>query len=146
VRLTSRASAALGRVRDDLADTVHPGGTIITRSGGDARWWTWAGYRANATLTATLAGIGGVADPLQRTDEAAIRLRPDLTPAAWREAHADAAERLCLPDVDARAVAGLKFSAALPERLARATLAARLADLPGAEATLREAARFLSLD
>ncbi len=143
VRLTSRAITALRHIRDDLADTVHPGGTIIVRSRGDVRWWTGAGYRANATLTATLAGIGGVADPLQRTDEAAIRLRADLTPALWREAHADAAERLCLPDVDARAIAGLKFSSALPQRLATATLAARLADCPGAEAILREAVRFL---
>ena len=139
VRLTGRAAAALGRVREEMADTVHPDATVIVRGHGDVRWWTWAGYRANATLTATLAGI---ADPLQRADDAAVRLRGDLTPAMWREATADATERLCLPDVDARAVAGLKFSAALPERLATATLAARLADPGNAEATLRKAVRF----
>jgi ATP-dependent Lhr-like helicase len=42
---------------------------------------------------------------------------------------ADAAECLCLPDVDQRALAGLKFNEALPERLATATLAVRLADV-----------------
>jgi hypothetical protein len=28
------------------------------RAGADVRWWTWAGYRANATLAATLEGLG----------------------------------------------------------------------------------------
>ena len=34
--------------------------------------------------------------------------------------------------------AGLKFSAALPQRLAVATLASRLADIPAAQAVLAE--------
>ncbi|MGN9767351.1 hypothetical protein ACTMS2_19575 [Micromonospora sp. SD12] len=58
---------------------------------------------------------------------------------------ADAAERLCLPDVTEKALAGLKFSAALPERLAVATLAARLADLPAARAVLAEPTRTVHL-
>ena len=36
----------------------------------------------------------------------------------WKAGTADAAERLCLPDVDQRALEGLKFNEALPERLA----------------------------
>jgi ATP-dependent helicase Lhr and Lhr-like helicase len=44
----------------------------------------------------------------------------------WKAGTADATERLCLPDADQRALDGLKFSEALPERLATATLAARL--------------------
>ncbi|WP_123977643.1 hypothetical protein [Streptomyces sp. Ag109_O5-1] len=47
-------------------------------------------------------------------------------------------ENLVLPDVDRRAVRGLKFSAALPERLAVATVAARLADFEGACSVLGE--------
>jgi ATP-dependent helicase Lhr and Lhr-like helicase len=39
----------------------------------------------------------------------------------------------------------LKFSQALLERLAMATLAARLADLDGAAAILRQPARFVQL-
>jgi ATP-dependent Lhr-like helicase len=45
--------------------------------------------------------------------------------------------------VNKKALEGLKFSAALPERLAMATLAARLADLDGAKAVLRESIRFV---
>ncbi|RFS46259.1 hypothetical protein D0Q02_12440 [Micromonospora craniellae] len=44
-----------------------------------------------------------------------------------------------------KALAGLKFSAALPERLAHATLAARLADVGSAAAVLREPACFVHL-
>jgi ATP-dependent Lhr-like helicase len=42
---------------------------------------------------------------------------------------ADATDRLCLPDVDERALEGLELSEALPKRLAVPTSAARLADL-----------------
>ncbi len=60
----------------------------------------------------------------------------------WKAGTADAAERLCLPEVDPRALAGLKFNEALPERLASATVAARLADLDSAALVLEEPARF----
>ncbi|MBQ0905037.1 DEAD/DEAH box helicase [Micromonospora sp. U21] len=141
VAITRRAAARLAEVRADKAHLVHPGGTVIVREkDGDLRWWTWAGFRANATLTATL---GEVVDPVERFDDSAIRLREDLTPQAWRSLTADAADRLCLPEIDEKAVVGLKFNAALPTRLAMATLAARLADLDRAAMVLREPTRFL---
>jgi ATP-dependent Lhr-like helicase len=152
VRLTRRAVDRLAQEREDRGSLVHPGGSVIHRdSNGDLRWWTWAGYRANATLVATL---GAVVDPAQRFDDYAVRLRADLTPADWRSLMADARRsgpesgdaglRLCLPEVSEKALTGLKFSAALPKRLAMATLAARLADLDGAAAVLREPTRFVS--
>ncbi|SCL29753.1 ATP-dependent helicase Lhr and Lhr-like helicase [Micromonospora nigra] len=143
VRLTARAKTRLAAERDERSALVHPGGSLIVRTDrGDLLWWTWAGLRANATLTATL---GEVVDPVQRFDDHAIRLRENLTPREWRSLVADAAHRLCLPEVNDRALAGLKFSAALPERLARATLAARLADLPAAAAVLDEPVRFVTV-
>ncbi len=92
-----------------------------------SRLWTRGGYRANATLAATLSHL-----TVQRFDDASLRLRSDLTPEMWKAGTADEAERICLPDVDQRALAGLKFSEALPERLAAATLAARMADVDSA--------------
>jgi ATP-dependent Lhr-like helicase len=140
VSLTRRAEACLLEQREtDAPDTVHPGGTLITRVGADVRWWTWAGYRANATLAATLRSV---TDPLQRPADSWLRLRENLTPADWRAAREDVGENLVLPDVDPRAVRGLKFSAALPERLAVATVAARLADFDSARSVLGEPARF----
>lgn len=118
---------------------------MIVRGGKDTsvRWWTWAGYRANVTLAATLSSV---ADPLQRPTGTYLRLREDVTAEEWRKVAAEAAEHLCLPSVDPRALSGLKFNAALPVRLAESTLAARLANLDGALATLREPTRFTRFD
>lgn len=49
---------------------------------------------------------------------------------------------LCLPEVDEKALNGLKFSEALPRHLAESTLATRLADLEHAESLLIEPCRF----
>lgn len=143
VKLTKRASTRLEREREEKLHLVHPGGTVIVReNGGDLRWWTWAGFRTNATLTATL---GEVVDPVERFDDHSIRLRENLTSSAWKTLTADASDRLCLPEVNEKALAGLKFSAALPKRLASATLAARLADLDRAVTVLGEPVRFVAV-
>ncbi|MFE7129415.1 DEAD/DEAH box helicase [Streptomyces sp. NPDC057638] len=140
VSLTRRAVACLAEQREsDAPGAVHPGGTLITRVGSDVRWWTWAGYRANATLAATLPSVS---DPLQRPTDCWLRLRENLAPADWHAARGEVGENLVLPDVDRRAVRGLKFSAALPERIAVATVAARLADFEGARSVLGEPVRF----
>ncbi|MEV1058735.1 DEAD/DEAH box helicase [Micromonospora chalcea] len=143
VALTGRATDRLVGLREEHTALVHPGGTVVVQDRhGEARWWTWAGYRANATLVSTLSEL---ADPTQRPDDASIRLRAGLTREELRAGIDGAAGRLCLPFVDDRAVTGLKFSAALPHRLAVATLASRLADLPGAEAILAEPVRVMHL-
>lgn len=144
VSLTRRAEVSLREWRDEEAPhLVDPGGALVARLGNDVRWWTWAGYRANATLGATLSSI---ADPVQRPTDCYLRLREDLTQDMWRGAHdaARAAPSLVLPDVDPRAVRGLKFSVALPQRLAVATVSARLADFDGARAALSEPKRFVT--
>ncbi len=142
IRMTRRAVDRLAHAREERSSLVHPGGNVITRDprSGDVHWWTWAGYRANATLASTLAGI---ADPMQRFDDFQVRLREDLTPSMWQSGLADAPERVCLPEVNEKALVGLKFSDALPKRLAIATLATRLADTDGAALVLRENQRFL---
>ncbi|MER7441263.1 DEAD/DEAH box helicase [Micromonospora avicenniae] len=143
VALTGRAQTRLASLRQDFEALVHPGGTLVVRDkDGDLRWWTWAGYRANATV---ISSVGDIADPSQRYDDASIRLRPDLDREILRRSLADASERICLPDVNPKALAGLKFSEALPERLAVATLAARLADIPAAETVLAEPTRMSHL-
>lgn len=137
--LTRRAVAGLAAVRDEGIGWVHPGGTVISRTGDDLRWWTWAGFRANATLRATL---GGVADEKQSATDMSIRLRADLRPSTWSTAVTELRDRLCLPEIDEKALAGLKFSTALPRHLAVATLATRLADFDHAAAVLTEPSRF----
>ncbi|MCD0452641.1 DEAD/DEAH box helicase [Actinocorallia sp. API 0066] len=139
VRLTRRAAAALAELRADRAPRqVHPAGSLLVRDADATRWWTWAGYRANATLSASL---GSLADPVQRPTDTHVRLRQDLSPEDWKTARAELSGSLTLPTVDPRAVRGLKFSAALPTRVATATLAERLADFDGALAASREPVR-----
>ncbi|CAM5543953.1 ATP-dependent helicase [Streptomyces spiroverticillatus] len=143
VDLTGRAQGCLTEARERFMEYVHPAGTLIVRRANeDLRWWTWAGHRANATLAATLSDVS---DPAQRINDCWVRLRADLTPQRWKEAVADATGRLSLPSVHEQALRGLKFSAALPPRLAEKTLAARLADLEGATAALQESVRFTRL-
>lgn len=143
VRLTKRASLRLTEAREAFLDAVHPGGTLIVRrDGGDVRWWTWAGHRANATLSATLPSV---VVPHRRTNGDWIRLREDLTPSRWQAALRDAQANLALPEVDTHAIRGLKFSEALPPRLAEATLSARLMDAAGAETVLTESVRLSTI-
>ncbi|MDQ0987927.1 Lhr-like helicase [Streptomyces sp. V2I9] len=140
VRLTRRATATLAGLRLDLAPhEVHPAGTLLVRDADATRWWTWAGYRANATLAASL---GNLADPVQRPTDTHIRLRQDLAPTDWKTARAELPDSLTLPTVDPRAVRGLKFSVGLPPRIATTTLAERLADFDGALAAAREPVRM----
>jgi ATP-dependent helicase Lhr and Lhr-like helicase len=139
VSLTRRASGLLAGLRRDGIGRVHAGGLMISRGEDDLRWWTWAGYWVNATLKATL---GGVADEAQRVDDLSIRLRADMRPSTWRGVVDAVQDRLCLPEVDEKALAGLKFSEALPRHLAVATLAARMADLNHARAVLMGSVRF----
>jgi ATP-dependent Lhr-like helicase len=139
VSLTQRASGVLAGLRSGGIGRVQAGWLVIRRDDDDLRWWTWAGYRVNATLKAT---FGNVADEAQRVDDLSIRLRNDLRASTWR-GEADAVrDRLCLPEVDDKALTGLKFSEALPRHLAVVILAARLADLDHARAVLTEPVRF----
>ncbi|WP_279329469.1 DEAD/DEAH box helicase [Streptomyces sp. OS603R] len=142
VRLTQRATAKLAEARDENLHTVHPGGTVVTRSDGDIRWWTWAGHRANATLAASLPSV---AVPHRRANGEWVRVRDDVTAEGWHAVLADIRMGLCLPDVDGHAVRGLKFGEALPPRLAEATLAVRGADEEGAGKVLAEPVRFMTL-
>jgi hypothetical protein len=72
VSLTRRAASMQSHLRDESSELVHPSGTVVVRGGRDTnvRCWTWACYRANATLAAALAGV---ADPLQRPTDTYIR-------------------------------------------------------------------------
>jgi ATP-dependent Lhr-like helicase len=139
VVFTRRASGVLAGLRSDSIGRVSASGTVISGNDDDLRWWTWAGYRVNATLKATL---GGIADPSQRVSDLSIRLRPDLRATTWPSVVRELRDHLCLPEVDDKALAGLKFSDALPRHLAVTTLATRLADLDHAAAVLTEPVRF----
>ncbi|GAA4383456.1 DEAD/DEAH box helicase [Tsukamurella soli] len=133
VTLTRRATATLGELRTTRATDVSGEGLVVARDGDDWRWWTWAGAKANRTLAAWAPHLIA---PRQTFDAESVRLHPDLTGSSIADQIAlmrldEEARRRC-PDVDDGALAGLKFSAALPSELARRTLAARQIDVGGA--------------
>lgn len=97
-------------------------------------WWTWAGTAANRTLHASLPQL---VDPRQRLGDRVIRMRADRDTRDLTAA-LDAADAPAAVPVNDAALSGLKFSAAIPDDLARRTLAARLADHAGATNTLAE--------
>ena len=138
VTLTRRGAGMLAGLRPEQSDGWLRLGRLISGTDGDLRWWTWAGYRVNATLKATL---GDVADTSQRVNDLSIRLRGDLHASTW-PAVRSLRDQLVLPEVDEKALTGMKFSEALPRHLAIATLANRLADLVHASAVLAEPVRF----
>ncbi len=139
VSLTRRAVDRLALLRDEFADLVWGGGTVVADDAARIRWWTWAGARANAVLVAALdhaapelLGESVVYDNWQ------IGLRSDVTGADIRKAMNEAARdlgphlSLALPLIDEKALKKLQFSELLPPALAIATLAARTADAASA--------------
>jgi ATP-dependent helicase Lhr and Lhr-like helicase len=139
VVLTRRADGVLAGLRSDAIGRVASGRLVVAGTDGGLRWWTWAGYRVNATLQASLSGV---ADSSARVSDLYIRLRPDLRASTWPSVVRALSERLELPAVDEKALQGLKFSEALPRDIAVDTLATRLADLERAASVLAESVRF----
>ncbi len=134
VTLTRRAQVVLGELRESYAEALDSAADVVVLPSGTAgRWWTWAGTAANRTLQASLPTL---VDPRQRIDEKSLRLLPGLGPddvsATLR------AVDWQLPAVSSNALAGLKFSAALPPDLAVGTLAERLGDVDGARRALED--------
>jgi len=119
VVLSRRAVARLGRVREEMAGVVDPAGLVMVDREDRREYWTWAGLRANETLAAAL-GPGAVIG----TDNRRVLLEPHVT----REQIRNAPVETAVPAISPEAVDGLKFSAALPAEMARATLAERFVD------------------
>jgi ATP-dependent Lhr-like helicase len=114
---------------------VDTDGTVLLRSAkGEVNWWTWAGSRANRTLHASL----DIVDPRQRIDDQALRLRPDVDPHDAARYLRKSVVALVDPPVDAPALHGLKFSAAIPEPMAVRTVAERIGDTQAATAVVNE--------
>lgn len=145
LHLTRRAADALEGIRAQRTAHVDDGKLIIRRDErGEWRWWTWAGAAGNRTLA---AWAHDVVSPRQRIGSESVRLHRHLSVADIRNGLAaarDLDEPRPLPVVDPASVRGLKFSVALPEGLAVATIAARTGDPVAAEAVLREPVSLVS--
>lgn len=122
VPMSRRAVDRLDLVRETRSDQVSARGLIVERSVQGLHLWTWAGLRANETLR---AGLGG-AEGQSYNDVMVLRGVEELSGLA------EVAFDHVAPRVPVEMVDSLKFSAALPEAVARETLAERFADRRGA--------------
>ena len=142
VTLSRRASTRLAEIREELPFCGDGYTSLVTDDEGVTRWWTFAGFGANAVLGQMLAKAGAA---VKRLDNFSITLAqgpvegltamlatspPDRPAASW-EPWMDQVE--------------LKFSLCLPEALAHAALVARLTDPRGAGRVLAEPVRRFRL-
>jgi ATP-dependent Lhr-like helicase len=119
IALTERARVVLDTVREAWADRVNEEGLVLSRSATGVELWSMAGLKAHETLAAVLPP-----EFETRSTNEAMRFTAAFDLNVLRAAVLDNA----LPFISADAVSGLKFSAALPPQLARATLAERFVD------------------
>ncbi|GAA4742148.1 DEAD/DEAH box helicase [Amnibacterium soli] len=128
VSLTQRATKVLASVREGWSERVDRDGLVLVRGTNEVELWSMAGLKAHETLAAALpAGFEA------RSTNEAIRFSTQFDAAILRRSVLDSA----LPFIAADSVSGLKFSAALPADLARATLAERFVDRPHAAEVAR---------
>jgi ATP-dependent Lhr-like helicase len=118
VALTQRAVAALSTTREDWVGRVDPSGLVLRR-GNEVTLWSMAGLRAHETIAAALPS-----EYEARSSNESMRFAAPFDLAALRAVVLDHV----VPFIAPEAVEGLKFSAALPLELARATLGERFVD------------------
>jgi ATP-dependent Lhr-like helicase len=124
VTLTQRARARLAEIRSEL-DFARPGSTALVVEPTRTRWWTWAGQRANASLSDALGDLATT-----RGDDLGIGLDPGpATLARVQEALADIhPDTLATPGVAVEYAQAMKFSDCLPPALALEVARQRLVD------------------
>lgn len=134
VILTQRSQGALADVRSEFT-FARPRKTSVVIGPTSARWWTWAGQRANATLNDALGDlVSSRADDLSmgldptRANTAAIRAR-------LQSVHPDT---LPTPSVASEFAENMKFSDCLPPTLALEVARQRLVDPEGVRRVLEE--------
>lgn len=135
--LTQRSLVRLDALRSQYAHRVSTDSTVVVDEDGRLRWWTFAGARANAVLTAALGEVAPELLDQWTFGNMNIHLRSDASSAAvaaaLREVRKVAGDDLAgiAPPVSEQALKKLKFSELLPQQLALATLSLRTTDHQG---------------
>ncbi len=137
VSLSARAQDKLAEVRAGHRWAATDATTLVVDEHGPARWWTFAGWRANLSLAQLVASMrtGAVA-----VDDLWIALDEGATVDRLRDAieGASALNPGVAPWIAAEALEGLKFSDCLPNALAIQMITQRLVDPDSTSAALNE--------
>lgn len=134
VELSARARTRLEALRSEWSARVSADATHLVHDGKRLRWWTFAGAKANAVLSAALSAVVPTLLEDAGVTNLSISLRSDATAASvqagLREAKASFGPGLetVVPDVNPNALRKLKFAELLPPELARETLGTRTAE------------------
>lgn len=134
VTLSERARAALADTRADFP-FARPKCVPVVIEDTRARWWTWAGQRANASLSDALGSLA-----VSQGDDLSIGLDPQRgSSTTVREALVSLKpDALAAPSVAAEFAKNMKFSDCLPPELALEVARQRLIDPAGVNRVLAE--------
>jgi len=143
VQVSRRALDGLARIEDRYTGCADTSSSVLVAGNDGPRWYTWAGARANAVLSAAIRVVApGVLEEADRLDNRYVRLHSGAGGGDLRQALARIEARFSehveypLPEVTEEAVRQLKFAELLPPDVARSTLALRGADVRGASQVL----------
>ncbi len=127
VILSQRGSERLAQLRSEHPWARPDATSLVIDGRGRARWWTFAGWRANLWLARATAHLRR---DVAAIDDLTVALDPDATLEQLRQAISDTNEDSIdlAPWLTAEAVDGLKFSECLPRSLATEVVIRRLAD------------------
>jgi ATP-dependent Lhr-like helicase len=133
VILSRRAGERLARLRAEHPWVRADATSLVTNARRRARWWTFAGWRANLCLARAAANLRR---EVAAVDDLTVALNPGATLEQLYHVISEATEASIdlTPWVTAEAIDGLKFSECLPPSLATRVITRRLAD---PEATTR---------
>lgn len=138
-----RARERITTLREDFSWLESESSTVVTDSNGQARWWTFAGGHANATLANELATM--TRSRVQH-DNFSLSFASDI-PSKEIEfgigelRSRDAADMR--PAVDEESIHGLKFSKCVPKELAIELIQERLKDPQATASVLRSLVKFV---
>lgn len=143
--ISQRAVQALSELRKDF-EWLDGSSTAVVRKKDGVRWWTFGGLYANAAIAAGLKSRYGYATA---PNNLSIKIAGESSDSAVVDAihamRALDAETLA-PEVTAKAIDGLKFSACLPPGLAGRVLQRRMTDTDGVRRVLAEPARLVRIE
>ena len=142
--LSQRAVQALDDLRKDF-EWLDAASTAIVRKKDGVRWWTFGGLYANAAIASRLKAEHGYS---VAPNNLALKIGGEPSDSAVANAihtiRALDAETF-RPEVTAKALEGLKFSACLPPELASRVLQRRMTDSDAVRRALAEPARLVTV-
>jgi ATP-dependent Lhr-like helicase len=143
-RWSERAREQIDAIRTDYPWIERDETAVVRDKDGVTKWWTFAGFRANATIARKLSELTG---SQIRVENFGVTFESDvpfdvIEQAIQELSNCDLAT--LRPMIDEKAIEGFKFSACLPPRLAIEMLERRMADNDGAKLVVAQGKKLVT--